>query len=358
MEARFMSEELFVKLRYCFQAGYTLPQFCVDKGIKKPLLVLEKNSEWFTREIYAQFHYDRRVPAQFCFIDIDKKHVQIPLYLPLGLFRQKFVVKNISALTPNDFDETILLSKKTPDIDCKKIIRFDDLEKFFIQRTHVDIPLLSFLQRFSGVKLFLTNFPKLNQYKEGKKFASQLMGADEMAKVIAKSRGKHVETSLDKFGYTNEQVMELILASKVKRNPDGTSSMLEGDYPLRRIENGKRATAYQPENFQNRIYIFGSRHQYGVNAPFDKTIESYLQKMLNENNFPYRVENEGQHFAGRYQDIFFNLNNLNPKPGDIIFFWIANLHSNDDVIPFCDISDAFDPPHDFREIFCRKNHSL
>ena len=29
-----MGEELFVKLRYCFMAGYTLPQYCIDNGIK------------------------------------------------------------------------------------------------------------------------------------------------------------------------------------------------------------------------------------------------------------------------------------------------------------------------------------
>ena len=356
MEVPFMSEELFVKLRYCFQAGYTLPQFCIDKGIKKPLLVLEKNFEWFLREIYAQFHYDGRVTPVFCFSDIDEKYSMLPLYLPLGLFRPKIAVKSISALKPGDFEEVILLTKENPKIDCKKIIRFADLERFFMQRTHVDIPLLSFLQRFPKVKLFLTNFPSLGQYKGGKEFSSKLMSADELVKLILNSGGKHVETPLDRFGYTNEQVVELVLASKVQRNPDGSSSMLSGDYPLRRIENGKRATAYQPENFQNKIYIFGSCHQYGINAPFDKTIESYLQKMLNENNLPYRVENEGQHFAGRYQDIFYNLNKLNPNPGDIIFFWVANLHSNEDVIPFCDISDAFDPPHDFREMFCRKAH--
>ena len=54
--------------------------------------------------------------------------------------------------------------------------------------------------------------------------------------------------------------------------------------------------------------------------------------------------------------MFYNLNALDLKPGDIIFFYLWGMHSNDDTIPFCDISDAFDPPHDYREIFCTKGH--
>ena len=44
-------------------------------------------------------------------------------------------------------------------LKADRIISFNNLEKFFIQRTYVDIPLLHFLQRFPKVKFFLTNFP-------------------------------------------------------------------------------------------------------------------------------------------------------------------------------------------------------
>ena len=32
-------EQLVIQLQDCFTAGYTLPQFCIDNGIKKPLIV-------------------------------------------------------------------------------------------------------------------------------------------------------------------------------------------------------------------------------------------------------------------------------------------------------------------------------
>ncbi|MBR0059986.1 MAG: hypothetical protein IJP68_00755, partial [Selenomonadaceae bacterium] len=121
-------------------------------------------------------------------------------------------------------------------------------------------------------------------------------------------------------------------------------------------KNGKRVTAYQPEHFKNRIYFFGQCIYFGVYAPFDKTIESYLQQMLNEHNLPYRVENEGQFFANRAQDLFYNLNALNPAPGDIIFVFVEHQRVNDKNIPFCDASDAFDSLADFREIYCTGWH--
>lgn len=78
--------------------------------------------------------------------------------------------------------------------------------------------------------------------------------------------------------------------------------------------------------------------------------------MLNEHDLPYCVENYGQAFTNRWQDMFYNLNALKFEPGDIVFFYDLYMRSNNDVIPFFDISDVFDPPKDYREIFCTKYH--
>ena len=44
-----------------------------------------------------------------------------------------------------------------------------------------------------------------------------------------------------------------------------------------------------------------------------------------------------------------------PAPGGIIFLWISgNLCSKN--LPVLDISDAFDPPHDYKEFFFKKGH--
>ena len=255
------------------------------------------------------------------------------------------------------FDKVIFLTKENPKELGKNFIRLAELEQFFIKRTYAEIPLLSFMQRHPKVKLFMTCYPSPQRYKDGREFNATLCSVGEFTGRLHKDTSGNVKTTLDRFGYTNAQALEIASAPQVKRNPDGTAILLDDDNKtLRHIQNGKRATAYQPQNFKNKIYFFGQCIYYGIYAPFDKTLESYLQQMLNEHNLPYRVENESQCCYGRTQDILYNLNALRPAPGDIIFVVLETLRTNNNVIPFVDISDVFDPPHDYKECYCVKDH--
>lgn len=173
---------------------------------------------------------------------------------------------------------------------------------------------------------------------------------------LIEAKGKTtVETPFDKFGYTNEETLRgLLVGAYVKTNLDGSTTMLDDDYPIVNIKNGKRVVPNQPEHYLNKIYICGTCHDYGICAPYDKTISSYLQQIINENNLPYRVENESQRYAGRFQDIFYNLYNLNLMPGDIIFMNVRDYQPK--RIPTFNLADAFDPPHDYKEAFCAIGH--
>lgn len=347
-----MGDELFVKLRDCFTAGYTLPQYCIDNGIKKPLFVSEKKFELFLWQVRVQFHYDKRLVAQFCFIDSDPVKVRFPAHN--GIIAP-LIIQKFSSINLDNFDAIILLTKENIEATHKKIIHFAELEQFFIRKTYAEIPLLHFLQRNPKVKLFLTNFPNPYRFKEYAKFKSQLQELSALRKILSENKSGNTKSQFSKFGYTNAQVLDILNVSlaRTRGNIDGTTEIIEDDTnPFLGVRNGKRMTAYQPENFQNKIHFFGTCHQYGMFAPCDKTIESYLQKMLNEANLPWRVENESQLFWGSYQNVFYNLNKFNLSPGDIIFIFIENLRSIKDVIPFCDVSDAFDPPNDYREVFC------
>jgi len=345
-----MDERFLIQLRDCFTGGYTLPQFCIDNGIKKPLFVAEGKSWQFVWEIYVQFRYDKRMTAQLSFLDVAPGEINFSTYSIIGAMQ----FKHISQVNPAEVDAVICLTAKKI-FSGGKVIYLDALTDYFIRKTYAEIPLLNFLQRHPQVKLFLTNFPSLNRYKDGAQFGRQLKGFGEIMDAIRADKSGNVKTPLDKFGYTNQEVLEIMEAPKTKTNPDGSTVMEDTDeISLRRIRNGKRVTAYQPERFKNKIYFFGSCHHYGINASFDKTIASYLQLMLNEHNLPYRVENESQRYFNRYQDIFYNLNKLTPSPGDIIFMWIADLRANN--LPFVDVSNVFDPPHDYKDFFVDGGH--
>ena len=346
-------EKCVIRMRDCFIGGYTLPQYCIDNGIKKPLFVSEEKFIQFMWEVHAQFRYDKRMLPSFSMVDLPTDKVKFSIYNTIGSVE----FKNFSEINPDEYDAIILLTRQKIGI-TKNVIPFYSLTEYFIRKTYAEIPVLNFLQRYPKVKAFYTILPnKTSRYEDGAEFKESLSQFKDFADRIKASNGEqHIPTPFDQFGYTNKEVMIIRGAGgKIRTNLDGTTVMTDNDNPLVMIKNGKRLTAYQPEHFQNRIYFIGPCHFTGAFAPFDKTIESHLQRMINENNLPYRVENESQRCARRYQDMFYTLNTLDPAPGDIIFFWITrNLHP--DNLPFLDLSDAFDPPHDYKKCFWTEGH--
>ena len=345
-------EKILIKLRDCFTGGYTLPQYCIDNDIKKPLFVSEKKFELFIWEIYVQFRYDKRLTAQFSFIDNPDANLNYSAYSTVGPLK----AKNFSEELIKDFDRVIVLSSNKNLLKSEKVIYLDELLDNFLRKTYYEIPLLNFLQRYPKVKLFVTKFPdQIKQYEGGAEFEKKLPTTSGLRNILIANQNGTVETMLDKLGYTNKEVLELVEAPRIVKNPDGTTPLQDKpERVLHKIIGGKMVTAYQPETYLNKIYFVGSCYEFGINAPFEKTVESYLQKILNENNLPYRVQNEGQHYFGRRQDIFYNLNALTPAPDDIIFIWLGNFLLKN--LQGLDLSDAFAPPHDYREIFVEKNH--
>ena len=339
-----------VRLRDCFTGGYTLPQFCIDENIKKPLFVAEKKFLNFLWQIYVQFKYDKKLIAQFSLLDAPTGEINYSLHAIIAPLKYK----KFSEIKFDAFDKIIFLTTAKKDFSEGNAIHLDALTEYFIRKTYAEIPLMNFLQRHPQVKLILTKFPSIGRYKDGLAFNKQLKSLDMIRNALRVNKSGTVKTPLDKFGYTNSEVLELMDAPTIKTNPDGSTTQGDNEHPLMKIQDGKRMTAYQPENFLNRIYFVGSCHDFGINAPFDKTIESYLQKLLNENNLPYRVENESQRYFCRYQDIFYNLNALNTSPGDIIFVWLDSMITKN--LPSLDLSDAFDPPHNYKELFCIREH--
>ncbi|MBR6911006.1 MAG: hypothetical protein IKN41_04025 [Candidatus Methanomethylophilaceae archaeon] len=156
------------------------------------------------------------------------------------------------------------------------------------------------------------------------------------------------------MGYTNEQYLELTSTPPVKRNNDGTTVFKEDYGGLLQISNGKRLTSDQPKEYDNTIYCMGTCVFVGLGAPWDKTFESYLQRIFNSINKKIKVENASQYYAGRYQDIFYNLYSLNTKPGDMILICLQDLQPPG--FPFFDVYNYLDRRLEYGEIFLDRFH--
>ena len=346
----------FSRLRDCFYAGYTLAQFCVDSGINRPMFLSPANfSRQILWEIYVQFAWDKRLQPTFVTLEgtgFDVEEFNLPWFLsPLK-------VKSIYDIdTPGD--KIFFLSPNRLDFGADKIIYLDELVKIFTVRTYFTIPLANFAKRHPDVKVFGINFPRLKYdplNSEHEKFLLQT--GDEPIKRFNEnfSTGgtEHVETPFNILGYDSAQVHEVLKIPSSKSNADGTTTLQDDGNRYLAIRDGKRLTAGQPENFDNRIYFVGNCIYFGWGVPFDKTVTSGLQALLNENRLPWRVENESQFFGGRAQDVYYNLNKLPVRAGDIVFVCTHSLKLTE--FPFVDLEDFFQRPHDFGEVFFEPNH--
>lgn len=360
-----MNEEyFFIRLRDCFTAGYTMPQFCLDNGIKKPLFVAkDAGAIPFIWEIYAQFKYNLPVlnslQADFALINGKVDSVNFSV----AAITNELKIKNIAEIsTAEDFDFIISLTDSSIKFNFPRVIYLDALTNYFITTTYAETPLLHFAQKNPGVKLFAMDFPCLMNDENNSEREKQLYKEIglyllfEVRKNIERAAGKEkVDTPLDFLGYTNEEVYNLLETADLKVNPDGSSYLLENkNNPFVGVVNGKRFVPNQPQNYKNKIYFIGNCVYYGFGVPFYKTIESQLQNLLNVYNLPYRVENEAQPFSGRYSYIFYNLNKLPVQAGDIVFVNIQNLVTQ--KIPFISTSILFKRPHNFGEVFLDNGH--
>ena len=160
-------EQLLILLRDCFTGGYTLPQFCIDNKIRKPLFVAEGKFGQFIWELYVQFCYDKRMTAHFSFTDIAPGEINFSAKNTIGALQ----FSHISQVNPKYFDSVICLTSKK--IFSGNVIYLDTLTDYFIRKTYCEIPLLNFLQRYPQVKLFLTSFPSIWRHEDAHEFVPE-----------------------------------------------------------------------------------------------------------------------------------------------------------------------------------------
>ncbi len=114
------------------------------------------------------------------------------------------------------------------------------------------------------------------------------------------------------------------------------------------IADGHRATAFQPDNTAQEIYILGDCRVFGVGNSDEHTIQSFLQKKLNNNATKVKVMNYGAGIWGlgaeRNKVKIGILNSLPVKDGDIVL--IQNPVGFDFTdMPVIDLFWEFSKPH-------------
>lgn len=125
-------ENFFIKLRDCFNAGYQMPQFCLDNNIQKPLFVaLDANQANFIWEIFVQFKFNKKLQPKFALIN---GQFNFPHLIPQG---GALKISNIADFNLNEFDKIIFLaSNKKVFFDTNKVICSEFLTQYFINAVY------------------------------------------------------------------------------------------------------------------------------------------------------------------------------------------------------------------------------
>lgn len=340
-----------IQLRDCFYAGYSMPQYCVDRDIRRPLIASYDPS--YLWELHVQFKFDKRIFPEYRVISRKAERINYSRACTAGGLR----VECFDPEEAGDFDRVIMLTtNKFSRLPEEKTIYFDVLLDQITRYVYAERPLYNYINNHKNVRVIVTDYPVL-RVDENSTVYERHISAKSIWALKNELRNKNsdiLETRLDRFGYCNEDVLNLLMLSGADSDSDGSTRLKDNEHPLVQIRSGVRKTAYQEGEYKNTIWCAGTCTFYGIGAPFDKTIESCLQKIINENGHEYRVENISQFYAGRYQDIFYNLNRIPVEAGDIVLVCLQGLRA--EHIPFFETTDMFRRPHDYGEVFLDGSH--
>lgn len=346
-----MDLNIYMQLFSCFNAGYTIPQFCFDNGYKRPLIAADSPELLYM--IYEQFWFNKKISAQYSIIG---EPTRLKAYA--GFTIGSLLVKTFSVEMCRNADVLLYLSDKQFNQKIPtRVLLFDRIVSRMMHYVFWERPIYNFINLHPGVKVITYTPPVLNENEYISENEKRILSEDFKGKLLANHRNGVIEaiwTPLDEFGYTNDEVLRLLDMPAARTDWKGCTYFDDSNDALFNSKNGKRMTAYQPNEYEHTIFMLGTCLCVGYAAPWDKTMSSYLQKTLVDNAEKYLVENVSQFYGGRYQDAFYKLNELPAKPGDIVFICLQYAVLRD--IPAFYVKNMFDRPHNYGEIFIDKAH--
>lgn len=206
------------------------------------------------------------------------------------------ITKNISELFEYDciiiadFQNYYKLEKLMPkNVDVVSIREIIEVTYFLF----VDAKNISSLNK--NTKKFIVRVPKVDVEFESKNIAEAMASFIKFNREVFDknpSYFRYLYNDIEEYG--DEYIMQLFQtpAIIVKENGEATHIEYKSDYI--NIINGERYTHNQPEEFYNRIFIFGDCYAFGTGTDDSRTIASYIQSYFRDS----KVINYGMLGAG------------------------------------------------------------
>jgi len=146
----------------------------------------------------------------------------------------------------------------------------------------------------------------------------------------------------------------LAFSSDMDSTTSGYAKPVDRRGRLVNVINGYRVTSNQPKQFDNTIYFYGNSMVYSPFTSDDKTVASFLQRLLNSNcKTSYKVVNCGGWTKQTPTNMINNImKERKYKKGDKIVFMLSFLPNLDEVnYTLIDLKKLYARPHEYGEIW-------
>ena len=275
-------------------------------------------------------------------------------------FMERSYIKNINTTTIKNSENIKSSIYNTPIIFCEKPLNaklfknnylLSDLLSYSLIKHLLFDRIIEYKKKFvKELKVVMLSLPSLWYVKNRNEYENSLL------------HGELFNTKLNKYTYKclgkdDEYINEIfkIMTVYIKDNVTYLND-IKGEFV--NIHNGHRVTTDIPESFENVVYTFGSSLCMGMRCEDKYTIQSTLQRKINQytNNRKFAVLNCGNGGHRNFHKQWKSFEHHMPKKGDIAIFinWYNKLlvENYSDVFHWCTpqkTSRIFDRPHDLGE---------
>jgi hypothetical protein len=257
---------------------------------------------------------------------------------------------------------------------CPRLFLFDAVMQSMYTRAFFINKIRALTEKNIGIKtgIFFTPYihqipgehSELEEYfrQQGQKMSNIMNIQDEKLREKAKDACYRV------YGFDDGYIESVCNFGYPIELHNGVYLMRDYSSKYVNVVNHRRLTTDTPEKYQNTIYFFGDSMVTGLHVGDAETIESNLQRIINDNNLPFCVQNCANSYGLKYDWIFTLADTMSFAPGDILLFctrldWLTEQYvkqNNKNLLQGAlgvYTADAFKRPHEHGELFTDDHHN-
>lgn len=336
-----LSERMAMAYRY----GGDLFEYLNVKGIDTFDFIAEAEAFIYWLEMLHRFH---RLPeVAYYFGDISQNTIvwaRNRYNIKITPFNQLVKIDS-SKVIVSYFRWKYDIVKKIKDYNYK-LIPLSNMVDYTLYK-NVIINLCKQYVESLGAKVLMLKFPQANRVKN----------QSLLEKYLGNNGIYSYNDEAIKHGLNKSEIISTMLKGERHKNYARWADKLSKN---ENVMNGYRVTTNLVDNCKHTIWCFGSSVSYGVFADDAHTIESSLQRRLNEkfgDKNEWNVVNASNYGGNDVYNVVEYMKDQPIKEGDICIFNcdfpLILLEDEDSIV---DMITYFNRPHDYGEIFVDINH--